>query len=282
MNGFYLAQQESSSTYRVMAFANAARAQAYIATHRLRNVRPASQAHGRKLGAVEDLRDYDPEMDELAKEAMTMTTTQRSTTVPHEVTAIMSGQPAPAAPRSAAHQEVAELREEVAYLRDLIMRYNTQTTATLAALVEGRGRDNIQRGELRSLVDHIVTLLEQSPATRQPAPLTGHVPAAQPDAENGERIETLDVIRVDHEFTKGRHYYKVVGGRYTKHGVPLYEEIAKALGYDVKKDPNAIPLGENDPATLPAFPPRVTVLLAPAPDKDGVIAIRPRRVTGAA
>lgn len=191
MNGYYLAQQETSSTYRVMAFKNAAIAQAYIAANRLRNVRPASQAHGRKLGAVEDLRDYIPDASTWAKEAQTMTTT----TAAHTAASRLDPRPAAAAPApqpqkptttnlphvgqtSAALEEVRALRAEVqalradmtaaydsiAYLRDLVMRQHAEIKETLARLVEGRSYDNIHKDETSHVLDRIIDLLEAQPA----------------------------------------------------------------------------------------------------------------------
>ena len=81
------------------------------------------------------------------------------------------------------------------------------------------------------------------------------------------------MIAVSHGFDKGKHLYRVKGGRFAAHGVPLYIEIARALGFDFEKDPNVIPLGENAINTLPQFPKRVTIELE---------AGKPRRVTGAA
>lgn len=155
----------------------------------------------------------------------TMTTTQQTA--------------APAAPRSAAHQEMIELREEVAYLRDLAIRNHAQIMETLNHLAENRGHDNIRRDEMQHSIDQIITMLEQAPATRQPAPLTGHAPAAQPAttaANASGAIEILQGVAIKKGVNEanGEMTIKITttDSRFSKFGVTVWPEVQKAIGID--------------------------------------------------
>jgi hypothetical protein len=230
MNGYYIAQQETSNTYRAFAFRNAAAAQHFIAAHRLRGVRKGYAGRGRRLGPVEDLKDYDPEIEELGKEALTMTTTpQPATQTPAAVRP-----PAPAS--SPALAKVEELQGEVAYLRDLVMRQHAELKETLTRLAEGRAFDNIHADELRHSVDRIIGLLEAKPA--QAAPIAQPT-AQQPTATTADASGTIEVlqglvIKKGVNEKNGQTTIKITttDPRFSQYGVTVWPEALPALGID--------------------------------------------------
>lgn len=143
---------------------------------------------------------------------------------------------ATATSRSAAHQEVIELREEVAYLRELVVRSHAQLTEMLNNLAEGRGRDNIHRDEQNHVLDRIVAMLEAKPAQAAPiAQPTAQQPTATAADASGaiEIMQGLELKKGVNE-KDGKPTYKITttDPRFSKFGVTAWPEALPALGID--------------------------------------------------
>lgn len=55
---------------------------------------------------------------------------------------------------------------------------------------------------------------------------TASQPAASVDGEN------FTAVKIEREKRKGKYYYKMLGGQYSKHGITIWDEVLKALGLD--------------------------------------------------
>lgn len=51
-------------------------------------------------------------------------------------------------------------------------------------------------------------------------------PPATTDGEN------FTAVKIEREKRKGKYYYKMIGGQYSKHGITIWNEVLEALGLD--------------------------------------------------
>jgi hypothetical protein len=160
-------------------------------------------------------------IERMAREAITMTTTPQQTTAT----------PKPGAPTiSPALAKVEELQNEVAYLRDLIIRQHAELKAIIAAMAEARKFDQIHRDELRHAVDRIIAMITpKADDLRRPAPLSGYVPAAPPDTVT---ILAAQIKAVPNKKGDGEIIH-LLGGQFSTFGVPVYPEFYEGMGIEL-------------------------------------------------
>lgn len=58
------------------------------------------------------------------------------------------------------------------------------------------------------------------------------IAATRPAQEITSNGENFTAVKIEREKRKGIYYYKMLGGRYTKHGVTIWPEVLEALGLD--------------------------------------------------
>ena len=89
--------------------------------------------------------------------------------------------------------------------------------------------------------------------------------------------EALPASRLERERVKGKTYYRIMGGRYTKHGIRIWPEGLAAIGID----PDAIAWADDDSHAI-APPLVVSALIEPHQDKDGNAITGPTKIVGLA
>ena len=102
--------------------------------------------------------------------------------------------------------------------------------------------------------------------------------AAQPAPVSSGQTETMQAIKMTRTRTSGKWYYKMLGGRYIKRGVTVWDEVLKAL----QLDPATLQWNDDD-SFLFDEPLNVTILLKEYKDEEsGEMKITPQKVTGKA
>lgn len=114
-----------------------------------------------------------------------------------------------------------ELRAEFAKLA----HYYQDTRAQLESLQR-------ETGGLRTNIEDLQSELAQM--------REGLTHAIQPAPAEVKQGENFTAIKIEREKRKGVYYYKMLGGRYIKHGVAVWPEVLEALGLD------AVEYDEND------------------------------------
>lgn len=98
----------------------------------------------------------------------------------------------------------AEIRELFAGMREQIESLQTET------------------GGLRTDIE---TLSEELYTMRNGLQQAATAPATT-DGEN------FTAVKIEREKRKGKYYYKMIGGQYSKHGITIWDEVLEALGLD--------------------------------------------------
>lgn len=52
--------------------------------------------------------------------------------------------------------------------------------------------------------------------------------------------DTFAAVKIEREKRKGKYYYKMLGGQFTKHGITVWDEVLEAMGLD------AVEYGKDD------------------------------------
>lgn len=56
-----------------------------------------------------------------------------------------------------------------------------------------------------------------------------HASQPTPASTNGD---TFAAVKIEREKRKGKYYYKMLGGQFTKHGITVWDEVLEAMGLD--------------------------------------------------
>lgn len=75
-------------------------------------------------------------------------------------------------------------------------------------------------------------------------------------------IETFAAVKIEREKRKGKYYYKMLGGQFTKHGITIWDEVLEAMGLD-KVEYDADDIHKLDPPLI------VRISSEPYTDEDG-------------
>jgi len=106
-----------------------------------------------------------------------------------------------AQPATPAQQAAADFREE-------IRQQFTNTFLQFVSLQQ-------EIGGLRNDIDQMREGLNHA---SQPAPVVN--------------AETFTAVKIEREKRKGKYYYKMIGGQFSKHGITIWDEILEALDLD--------------------------------------------------
>jgi hypothetical protein len=184
--------------------------------------------YGREEKLKSALSEVDAFIERMKREGITMTTTPQQTTAT----------PKPAAPAaSPALAKVQELQDEVAYLRELVIRQHNELKETLTHMAEARGFDRIRTDELHHAVDRVIALLENKPAQAAAVAPQAAPPTTATAADNGGAIEIMQAIAIKKGINEKNAQPTIkittTDPRFSQYGVTVWPEAAEALGIDL-------------------------------------------------
>jgi hypothetical protein len=89
--------------------------------------------------------------------------------------------------------------------------------------------DRITATEIRELFADLHGEIEELRAELH-AMRGGLIQAATPPATTDG--ENFTAVKIEREKRKGKYYYKMLGGQFSKHGITIWDEVLQALGLD--------------------------------------------------